>query len=212
MADPRQLLRGDSPIPDPVLLAGTVSSNKPAPSAIGDPVYVLIDNLSPDHSVPMPWAPLWGTTLPAPGAPVLIAYDDNGVPYVVWWGASAATYPGSTGTGTGTGSGSTTPTWTGFASLLVNSWIAAGPAPAYAILDDVLLLRGNISGGTTGTIIATLPSFPTVDTNQPITAFSGGGTPSYANLNLTTGGVLTATFTAGAGAQVRLDGFAVPLF
>lgn len=74
-----------APATRPRLLSGKVSGNKPAPVSYSDPVYVVMANHSPDVSIPCAWAPINGTTVPAAGNAVLVAYDDNGLPRVVWW-------------------------------------------------------------------------------------------------------------------------------
>jgi hypothetical protein len=68
-----------------VLFAGYVSTSKPAPAAPGDDLYVVIPDLSPDLSMPCQWLAGSGSALPQQGADVLVAYDNRGASYVVWW-------------------------------------------------------------------------------------------------------------------------------
>lgn len=67
------------------IVTGVVSPNRPLPARFADPVWVVLGDLSPDHSQPMEWAPIHGSTLPAVGAEVLVVYDAAGIPRVVWW-------------------------------------------------------------------------------------------------------------------------------
>jgi hypothetical protein len=62
-----------------------VSTSQPAPAGFGDLMQVVMAGHSPDLSVPCAWGAIHGASLPAQGAAVLVAFNDQGVPVVVWW-------------------------------------------------------------------------------------------------------------------------------
>jgi hypothetical protein len=65
---------------------GHVSRKKAAPSAFDDDLFVILPGLSPDYNYgPCKWGELHGNSLPEQGAEVAVAFDDRGVPIVVWW-------------------------------------------------------------------------------------------------------------------------------
>lgn len=79
------------------ILSGYVSLAKPAPVSASDPVWVVIPAHSSEASIPLAWPQVHGSTLPASGDAVLLGYDENYTPYVVWW---AGVY-GASGSGRG---------------------------------------------------------------------------------------------------------------
>lgn len=98
-------LRGQGdPQPQPALVSGYVSTRQAAPTAFGDPLFVVLPTYSTEHAIgPCKWAAVQGAALPAQGARVIVAFSDEGlppspVPHVVWWeGAFVA--PGGPPTG-----------------------------------------------------------------------------------------------------------------
>jgi len=93
--DVSELLRSPAdPIEQPALITAYVSVNRPAPT--GFPVEGSQENLlwviQPGDTVPFGpcrWAALHGSTLPTQGTEVLVAFDENNKPVVVWWEAAS---------------------------------------------------------------------------------------------------------------------------
>ena len=86
MPDVTAGLAAAAPIPQRQLVSGYVSRSRPAPATFTDPLYVIAPGYSLDFALgPCKWAALHGRTLPAQGAQALVAFDDQGVPVVVWW-------------------------------------------------------------------------------------------------------------------------------
>ena len=87
--DPVGLLPGAlPPLPSRDLIVGVVAANTsatPTPTAFDEPVYVVLPDHSGDLAYPVAWGALRGLAMPEPGAPVLVAFDNQGVPRVVWW-------------------------------------------------------------------------------------------------------------------------------
>jgi hypothetical protein len=65
--------------------AGYVSLNRPAPASFDDPAWVIIPSHSAQVPVPLSWPAIHGATMPAPGTPVTVAYDDQGTPQLISW-------------------------------------------------------------------------------------------------------------------------------
>ena len=69
----------------PIVL-GVVSRSRPAPGAFTDDLFVVLPDVGEDYAYgPCKWGAIHGTTLPAQGASAVLAFDQNDVPYVVWW-------------------------------------------------------------------------------------------------------------------------------
>lgn len=64
---------------------GYVSTNRPAPAAFGDPLWVILPNFSLDVPFECKWGAIHGATLPAPRADVSVIFDAQGRPNVFWW-------------------------------------------------------------------------------------------------------------------------------
>lgn len=74
------------PRSQPQVVAGYVSTAAPAPTGFDDPLFVIVPSFSIDRPHgPCKWGAIHGTSLPAPGAPCLLCFDDRSVPVVVWW-------------------------------------------------------------------------------------------------------------------------------
>ena len=70
-------------------VSGVVSSTHATPNALSTPLYVDV-NWSGAQLIFVSWPGLYGTTMPSQGNPVLIAYDENAIPYCIWWGTTLA--------------------------------------------------------------------------------------------------------------------------
>lgn len=86
MPDVTESLNTAQPIGHPPVVVGYVSRSRPAPASFDLPVWVIV----PSHSVdrvygPLAWPAIHGATLPAQGASVWLAFDDNGTPIVLSW-------------------------------------------------------------------------------------------------------------------------------
>lgn len=88
-----QLLEGrGSPVEQRPLVRGYVSTLRPAPTGFPTPGSEanLLWVVAPGYSTDRPLGPCWwsaenGTALPAQGDPVVVGFDDQGVPTVVSW-------------------------------------------------------------------------------------------------------------------------------
>jgi len=171
MTDVTQLLRGDAtPQPQRQAVSGYVSPNKTAPAAFGDPLYVILPTYDPTRTWgPCKWGAAEGSTLPAQGAEVLVIFDDQNVPVVVWWeGSPAFSVSGSAG-------GVLTGTYP-------NPGMAAGAAAT-----NVGTLGGDLSG--------TLPN-PTIGAGKVTTSKIATGavtTNEIADGTIAVGDLATAT-------------------
>jgi len=137
MTDVTQLLTGSgSPQPQRQVVAGYVSTNKPAPSAFGDPLYVVLPSFNTGaYYGPCKWGAAEGSTLPAQGAEVLVCFDDSGVPVVVWWEGSPEFAPSGAAGGDLTGS-------------YPNPTIGAGKAGTDAVVADNLQTGSSLGTGS----------------------------------------------------------------
>lgn len=81
------------PIEQAGLVKGFVSTNREAPTGFPNGTENLLWVIIPDYSLERPvgpcqWTAEWGTTLPKQGTPVLVAFDEENFPIVVWWEGS----------------------------------------------------------------------------------------------------------------------------
>ena len=68
------------------LVSGVVSANQPAPASFSDPLWVLVPSIDAATAISFAvWPRLHGTSLPQPGALVLVAIDEKGGKSVVRW-------------------------------------------------------------------------------------------------------------------------------
>jgi len=68
------------------IVAGYVSSVRPAPRSFDDPVWVVVPEYSTERPFgPCAWPAIHGNTLPAAGASAWIAFDTEGAPLVISW-------------------------------------------------------------------------------------------------------------------------------
>lgn len=106
MTDVTQLLRtGGAPSSQRQVVAGYVSLNKAAPVDFSGDLFVILPSLATDYSFgPCKWGAAQGSTLPAQGTEVLVCFDDENVPVVVWWEGSPGFAPTGTAGGDLTGS------------------------------------------------------------------------------------------------------------
>lgn len=95
MPNPTQLLgTGSAPAPARAVVTGYISTLQPAPTSFDDPVYVIIPERSIDSPYgPCRWPAIHGSTLPAQGAEALLAFDQAGLPIVVWWDGEQSVDP-----------------------------------------------------------------------------------------------------------------------
>lgn len=67
------------------IVSGYISMEQPAPTSFNANAYVVIPSHNPEGSTALTWPAIHGNTMPAQGAAALVAYDQNSVPYLVWW-------------------------------------------------------------------------------------------------------------------------------
>jgi hypothetical protein len=70
------------------LVYGYVSLEQPPPTHFDDLAYVVVPSHSSEHSIPMAFPAIHGSTLPVAGTSCLVAYDERNVPWVVSWTGS----------------------------------------------------------------------------------------------------------------------------
>lgn len=67
------------------VVSAYVSTEKAAPMSTSDPVYVVVPATSTEVSIPLPWPRSLGSTAPAQGDQLLVAYDENRTPHIIVW-------------------------------------------------------------------------------------------------------------------------------
>jgi hypothetical protein len=86
MVDVREGLRTATPVGQPPVASGYVSTLQPAPTSFDDPVYVIVPSHSTDRPYgPLAWPAIHGATKPDQGTPCWVAFDDNDTPIIVSW-------------------------------------------------------------------------------------------------------------------------------
>ncbi len=79
------MVKRSDPTPERPVVGGYVSRSREAPKSFTDPLWVIVPGYSTAAPYKCEWGALHGATLPAQGAQVQVAFDDNEVPRVVWW-------------------------------------------------------------------------------------------------------------------------------
>lgn len=93
MANPLNFLPGAVGQSGPAIIHGIVSERKPSPLSFDDPLYVVMPGWDTDIFWTIEdWPACHGTTLPPAGNDCLLAYDDAGRLYCIWW-SGTTTYP-----------------------------------------------------------------------------------------------------------------------
>jgi hypothetical protein len=92
--------------------------------------------------------------------------------------------------------------WQSFS--FVNSW--AGSGANYRLTGNVLRFRGSVSGGSSGTTMATLPSAYRPATAAAIGATTFVSTFAAGSLAVTTGGLVQPSYVSGSLSFFQLDG------
>lgn len=73
------------------IVFGTVSTEKTAPAAFADSLWVVIPTHSSDHSrefIGGKWPQCHGTTLPVAGDVVIVGYDERNQGHIITWETS----------------------------------------------------------------------------------------------------------------------------
>jgi hypothetical protein len=84
--DVTQSIPRAQPTAQPPVVFGYVSRRQTAPAAFYDDLYVVLPSYSEEHNFgPCRWAAIHGTTKPAQGAEVVVVFDTENRPIVVWW-------------------------------------------------------------------------------------------------------------------------------
>ena len=86
MPDPLNLALSAVGQARPSLLRGRISTSQPAPTSFASPLHVVIPQWDPDYFWTLTtWPQLHGSSLPAQGAPCLLARDDQRGLWCVAW-------------------------------------------------------------------------------------------------------------------------------
>ena len=214
MPNPASALRNlDTVVQQPAVEDGYVSTVQPAPTAFTDKLYVIV----PEYSTTVPlgpceWGAIHGSTLPAQGAAVQVAFGSGEIPIprIVWW-------EGAQGNGVGS--------WQALSGL--NASLEADAtyqtpevrieqSGARAYLKGAYIVKVGKTFAV-GTVFATLPSgcrppkesrFPSIV--PPLSAEHGGGA-----ITIKTNGEMALSFFTATelkeGAVIFLDGITVNL-
>lgn len=77
------------------VVSGYVSTEQAPPTSLDDLAYIVIPSHSTESGQWLSFMAMHGATIPGSGTAVLVAYDENAVPYVIWW-AGSYTAPSAT--------------------------------------------------------------------------------------------------------------------
>jgi hypothetical protein len=80
-----ETINRSGPTPERPVVGGYVSRSREAPKSFSDPLWVIVPGYSTETPYKCEWGTIHGKTLPAQGARVVVVFDDNEVPTVVFW-------------------------------------------------------------------------------------------------------------------------------